>query len=342
MHPLALQKRGSILLLVLVLVVVVSFALTIFIERAQVEIQSEGYYTKRAALRLHAWSMMEVAVATLADVKAIDSGLFAPNQGWSDPLEYADVVPPEGIEVSFEFIDESGKANINDLAEDSLLLLFDELGFDLDVGLRLANVLLDWIDEDDETRIDGAESREYSSLELDASPANQPLRSLEELRYLFAFRDLFFDEKGQPLPVFQQLSEAVTTRDVGQLNVNSASALALRALADLDDLDKLAIDQFRSGLDGELGTGDDNYFSSRDEILEALGDIPAGAPLGSQISVLTTKVVVSDGGYSFALIGTMNLTAEAPSLEGAEGNLNYPFLFLELREEPGANNARPL
>ena len=68
----SVAKRGSILLMVLVLIIVVSYVLTKFIERAHVEVQGEGYYVERTRLRLQAWSMLEVAVAVLADVKTID------------------------------------------------------------------------------------------------------------------------------------------------------------------------------------------------------------------------------------------------------------------------------
>ncbi|EDY83500.1 hypothetical protein VDG1235_3127 [Verrucomicrobiia bacterium DG1235] len=50
---------------------------------------------------------------------------------------------------------------------------------------------------------------------------------------------------------------------------------------------------------------------------------------------------MSEGGYSYTLIGTLSVQTEAPALEQSGGNLRYPFLFLELREQPGVNNARP-
>lgn len=335
-------RRGAILLMVLVLIAVVTFALTIFIERAEVDIKGEGYYVKRSQLRLDAWSMLEVAVGVLNDVKQIDGSLYASSQGWENPLSYSLIQPREGLKVTYTFADESGKMNINSLSEDSLILLFDELGFDLDVSLRLSDVLLDWIDADDNVRPQGAESREYSTLELEVHPANRPLKSLDELRYLFAFKDLFFDEKGLPLPVFDQLAQAVTTLDVGTLNVNAASPLALRAMADMDDIDVQLIQDYLEGLDGQIGTADDNFFSSREDLAAVLGDVPTGAAVGNQISVLTVRVTVEESGYSYTLVGTMNTQSEAPALEESGGNLKYPFLFLELREEPGANNARPL
>ena len=63
------------MLMVLVLIIVVSYVLTKFVERAQVEVQGEGYYVERARLSLQAWSMLEVAVAVLADVETIDEAL---------------------------------------------------------------------------------------------------------------------------------------------------------------------------------------------------------------------------------------------------------------------------
>lgn len=114
------SKKGSILLMVLVLIIVVSYVLTKFVERAQVEVQGEGYYVERARLRLQAWSMLEVAVAVLADVKAIDEAIYAPAQGWGDPIDYSKIEIPDGMNVTFEFIDESSKLSINELDEGSL------------------------------------------------------------------------------------------------------------------------------------------------------------------------------------------------------------------------------
>ena len=148
-QKMVIEKRGSILLMVLVLIIIVSYVLTKFVERANVAIQGEGYYVERSRLRLHAWSYLEIIVAVLADVKAIDNAIYAPSQGWANPLEYAQIEVPAGLNVTIEFIDESAKPSINELDEGSLFLLFDEMGFDLDVSQPLANTLLDWIDEDD-------------------------------------------------------------------------------------------------------------------------------------------------------------------------------------------------
>ncbi len=334
------RRRGSILLMVLVLIIVVSYVLTKFVERAQVEIQGEGYYVERARLRLQAWSMLEVVVAVLADVKAIDNALYAPAQRWGDPLEYAQIKLPEGMNVTIEFIDESSKLGINELDEGSLFLLFDEMDFDLDVSQTLTNSLLDWIDEDDEARIDGGESREYSTSEVEMHASNSPLKSLDELSSVIGFRDHFFDENGVPNDNFKRLSNVVTYHPVIQMNVNSASPLALQALAGLDEIQIETINDYLLGLDRETGTDDDNYFATIGEVSDVIGEIERGVPITQQISVLTVKVTVQESGSSYSLIGTLSTDTET-SENGEAGALEYPFLFLELKEEPGMNNARP-
>ncbi len=336
----AAQQRGSILLMVLVLIIVVSYVLTKFVERANVEIQGEGYYVERARLRLHAWSYLEVVVAVLADVKAIDNAIYAPAQGWGNPLDYAQIEVPEGLNVTIEFIDESAKLSINELDEGSLFLLFDEMGFNLDVSQTLTNTLLDWIDEDDEARIDGAESREYSTTELEMHPSNQPLASLDELSSIIGFRELFFDDDGVPNENFDRLSDVVTHYPVQMMNVNSAEPLALLSLAGLNEIQIETIEEFLAGFDGEPGTDDDNYFANAGELSDVIGETERGVPLSQQISVLTVKVTVQEKGSSYSLIGTLSTGLET-SENGETGELEYPFLFLELREEPGMNNASP-
>lgn len=327
--------------MVLVLIVVVSYMLVRFIERAQVEVRGEGYYVQRADLRLQAWSMMEVAVAVLADVKAIENALYSPAQGWSDPIGYAEIAPPAGLEVRYEFIDESAKLNINAMDEDLLVLLFEELGFDLHDRQELASVLLDWIDEDDEPRLGGAEAREYSTADLAMHPVNGPLRTLEELKSLIGYREQFFDENGIPNARFRQLERVATVRQANRLNVNAADPIALRAFAGMSDLQIQALNEFIAGLDGQRGTEDDQYFASSEELSVVVGDLLEGAILDNQITVLTIKVTVADGQSAFTLSGTIDTQSQASGGGGENAaNLQYPFLFLEIKEEPSMNNNR--
>ena len=51
----------------------------------------------------------------------IDEGkLYAPEQGWADPLSYAGVEVPNGWEVQIQLQDESGKLPLNTMNEATL------------------------------------------------------------------------------------------------------------------------------------------------------------------------------------------------------------------------------
>lgn len=323
-------------MLILMLISVVSYMLIRFIERAGVEVQTEGYYTQRDNLRRDAWSMMEVAVAVLADVKAIDNALYSPAQGWNDPLAYAEIEAPDGIEVTFRFIDESAKVGINQLDEGSLFLLFDEMEFEADDNQELSAVLLDWIDADDDARLDGGEARDYSTSDLEMSPANAPLKSLEELKYLLLWNEIFFDDTGSPNENFRVLENSLTVFEIERVNVNAASDLALKTLVGFNDLEIDAIREYLLGDDKVANTEDDNYFESSDELLSVSGGDGESLPVDFVISVLTIEVTVRQGGSSYTLVGTLN-TESTASVESSDndGNIEYPFLFLEIKERPG-------
>ena len=118
--------------------------------------------------------------------------------------------------------------------------------------------------------------------------------------------------------------------------------LALKALAGFSDLQVDALDRFMSGLDGVKGTDDDEYIASSEELTQVVGDVLEGTVISNQISILTIKVTVREGDASFTLTGTIDTQAPAAGA-GPEGGseLQYPFLFLELKEEPSMNNSSP-
>lgn len=84
---------------------------------------------------------------------------------------------------------EAGKLNINAASEEEIGRLFE----DVMVGLQMQNwpdlvaAFLDWRDEDDETRPQGAEQDYYSAPELDYLPKNGRLDSIEELLQIRGF-----------------------------------------------------------------------------------------------------------------------------------------------------------
>jgi type II secretory pathway component PulK len=359
-------RRGSILLLILVMIFVLSILIVQFTEKAMTEIAVEGHYADRERLRVIAYSALESTLAVLADVIAIDGGLTSPAQGWGDPLATAGFETESETTVTVTFSDESGKLPLSNADEVTLSLLFDRMGYDRDQAQHLTETLLDWIDSDDETRLDGAESDFYGEKEWPYHASNQPVRRLSELALVDGFKELFFDETGRPNESFRTFAGTVSLYARGGVNANSASELALRSAALFGDQQVDTLHNYLAGADGVPGTDDDRYFSSNDEVAALFGQLPEGASLTAGISVLRIHVEVAFGLSRFALEAVVQ-----PGQEGGGGgagrpsdigqgdenagnggpergnrgrdrgeqraDVSYPFVFLELTEDVGHN-----
>jgi type II secretory pathway component PulK len=97
------------------------------------------------------------------------------------------VVAPnlDGIQDTMRFgiTPEAGKLNLNAASEGEIERLVTEVCIELQIenAPELVACLLDWLDDDDETRSGGAEADYYSTLSPAYRPKNGPLDSLEEL-----------------------------------------------------------------------------------------------------------------------------------------------------------------
>ncbi|TVP79203.1 MAG: hypothetical protein EA353_06795 [Puniceicoccaceae bacterium] len=237
------RKRGSVLIAVLGIILLLSFIVTRFIDEAVEDLEYRAIFNEPANVRSFTYSMLEVALATIHEVGLIDDGkLYAPEQGWADPIEYARIEIPNGWEVSISIRDESGKLPINTMSEASLNRMFEE-SFDFDFGTarELSSVLLDWIDPDDNRRLNGAESEDYLRRNPPYRAANRPLQSLKELRLLKVWEDHFFDESGQPNERFYQLEGMVSVLHSGPANLNSSPQQVLEMLALQDGYDQRSL-----------------------------------------------------------------------------------------------------
>ena len=231
-HPKS-SKQGGVVIAVLAIILLVSFIVARFMDEALEDLEYRAIFNEPADVRSYAYSMLEVTLATIQEVALIDEGkLFASEQGWADPIQYAGIKIPNGWEVKIEVLDESGKLPINTMSEPLLnRLLEEELDFDFGTARELSSTLLDWIDEDDQRRLNGAESEDYLNNNPPYRAANQPLQSLEELRLLKVWEDEFFDEDGRPNKLFAKLSSQVSVLNSGSVNLNAAPESVLDLLS---------------------------------------------------------------------------------------------------------------
>ncbi|MGH8017472.1 MAG: general secretion pathway protein GspK [Opitutaceae bacterium] len=355
--------------MILVLIVVLSAVLVQFTEKGMTEIIAEGHYVERNRMRITAFSALETTLAVMADVIAIDGSLTTPEQGWADPLAVAGFDPGESTRVEVSFEDESGKLPLANLDEGTLYLLFTEMGLPIEDSLKLTHSLLDWIDEDDEARIDGAESETYAAAEWPYMGSNRPVAHLEELAVVDGFSALFFDEAGRPNDWFRLFTDAVTPYETGNLNANSVSDLGLRAFAGFGDPQVDVLRTYLAGADGIRGTEDDRYFAEGGEVSTLLGELPSGISLGVTADVIRVRIDVFEGDSHYGLAAMVQpsqpgatggdgdggrpgrpqrprppaqgdtRSTEATGGPGESEEVPYPFVFLELTEDVGHNDS---
>ena len=161
--------------------------------------------------------------------------LFNPGQttSWKiDGQEYA--FDYAGAKLSFSIQSEGGKIDLN-MGSDELLLGLFEYGLEerQDISSEeLLDQLRDWQDDDDLSRLNGAEFNDYELDNAGYGPSNQPLRSILEIQQL----------KSMDQAIVRRILPAVTVYShKATLNPAHAGEAALRALpgvraADVDDL----------------------------------------------------------------------------------------------------------
>lgn len=240
-HPRLSKKRGSVLVGVLGIILLLSILITRFMEEAIQDLEYRALFDEPPEVRSYAFSMLEVALATIHEVALIDEGkLHAPEQGWADPLTYCGIQPPDGWEVSITITDESGKFPLNSVNSNRAILikiLEEELEFDYGTTRELVSSLIDWIDEDDTRLLNGAESEDYLYEDPPYRAANAPLQSLRELQWIKIWEDEFFDEEKNPNEYFERFSKLVSLHNTGPINLNAAPKELLEVISLQDGWD---------------------------------------------------------------------------------------------------------
>lgn len=243
----------------------------------------------------------------------------------SDPIIDPQFDPPVQVYVQVE--DESGKVALNHAGQERLKYLFEALGFESSEAETLADSLLDWIDADETTRANGAESSEYQQLRPPYMAANRPISNLRELRLINGFRTLFFDESGQPNAAFAQLAQSVSVYNTdNKINLNTAPEPVLKMLEEEIELVPENITRYLAGTDMTRGTADDRIL--RPDLEN--NDLPRGGdsePLDFSVQARFLRVTIYAGaGNSIFTLRVLLDLQQAP-----QGGL-YPFTIVQIVE----------
>ncbi len=232
----SLQEQGFVLVATLFAVAVVALAAAFFAGRVD-ELRMNAFATQRwAEAERDAFSLRETLLHAAAKYARDEGGLAVPNGLLNVDGRSYRVSDSLTIQVQ----DERGLLGVN-LGDDRLMRrFFASVGIPAALHARLLDSLNDYIDDDELTRLNGAEKPEYATAKR-VPPANDFLHTREELANVMGWERIFAAlERADAAAVPSQhgvrnrfLALFTTARHAG-ININSAPAAVLSAVPGLD------------------------------------------------------------------------------------------------------------
>ena len=188
-----------------------------------------------------------------------------------------------------DILPEAGRRNVNTLGDEDWEELLDQSGVPEEKWPDLIDCFMDWTDEGDEHRLNGAEESDSFYKDKGYVPKNAPLDTVDELLLIKGFTPAIVyggpppDPKSEPL---RGIAHLLTTFGDGKVNVNTATREVLLTLTAGNGkmMDEWVVDdllKFRLGDDGIANTKDDGFESVQDAISKSGMD----AALADKISV---------------------------------------------------------
>jgi type II secretory pathway component PulK len=280
MNPGRRPNRGSALVAVLVLIALLGMAAIAAIRVVAFDAEIAG--AQIHGFRARQLAEMGIAVAANPAVKR------------TDPLlKQLSEEAGEGFEA--RIISEGEKFNINALVlrQDEQLLksMFIDWGLTLEEAQMLVDGLIDWVDENDESGLNGAESDWYLEQGRLNQPFNRPFYTLDEVRLV---RGMDYVEALKP-----DWREWFTIWSSGALDLNEAPAELIAAAVEVAVEEATVIPETVRGPDGIRDTEDDAPFQSVEQALALLG---VDASLRPEI---LARVTVNDTTVRLESIGSV-------------------------------------
>lgn len=138
------------------------------------------------------------------------AALLAPsgNTGWRlDGVPQA--VRFDGKNLAVSLHDESGKVDLNAASPELLRRLLLAAGASLDDAGLLVDRILDWRDQDDQRRLNGAEAADYAAAGRAVGPDNRRFRLVAELRQVLGLLPELFERLRQAVTVHSGIADPV-------------------------------------------------------------------------------------------------------------------------------------
>ncbi len=233
MRRIARDERGFALVAVLLVMAIVAVLGTEFAYITRLEASSVRAYKDGLAAGHLAEAAIAQAIRELASdwsvVTADEQGelTFYTRDRVAMPHLPRREVPFGPGQFSYRLRDEEALLNLNTAQPGRLETLLDALGVQRGDRDQIVASIQDWRDPNDEHRLSGAESDDYYlKLPVPYRARNANLESVTELLQIRGITPALYHgtERGAGL------ADAVTVRSTGQININTASPIVLRAL----------------------------------------------------------------------------------------------------------------
>jgi general secretion pathway protein K len=273
--PYKSRQDGAALIVSVWVILLFSLLISSMAFDMQVEANVAGYQRKRVKAQYLARAGMEWATAVLSRkvTETMDEELILePDQ--DEQLVVASINLSRGVGVSgvekelgagkfiVDIVPEESRRNVNVLTEDDWKEVLDQAGVENTRWSELIDCFLDWIDEGDEYRLNGAESDDEYYQEREYEVKNAPLDTVDELLMIKGFTPALLYGGASPddeETIYTGIAGWLTTWGDGKVNVNTASREVLMTLPEMEDFVIDAILEQRTGLDGVPNTKDDGF-----------------------------------------------------------------------------------
>ncbi len=288
------KRRGSVIIVVLVLITLAALLLGRFMEDNSLELAIATRDADRRRLRADAQSELELALAVIAEIRSIDlNKIHAPSQGYDDPHAYAGFPARDGLDVKFEYEDETAKLPLSVLSKNDLIQLLYSLGMEQRDAERVSDAIVAWQSKSYESIEEEATDAAYQRSTLSFRPARRPIRSFEEFRSIGFAKEQFFDELGRPTPIFEAFKGCVSLYTFPQANINTASDAVL--LSQGLDEKQVALIRERQSEIGKRIVGTPPYFRVTSEVRQLVGGGINMAKFDDEVILMWVRVTVKEG-----------------------------------------------
>ncbi|NJR32459.1 MAG: type II secretion system minor pseudopilin GspK [Chamaesiphon sp. CSU_1_12] len=162
----------------------------------KITLESYNYQTISASNGVEA-----IAAYALGEELRGSNAVIRGDQSWARPLGPVEVAPDSLLEA--RIVDLQGRFNLNNLVDangarnDEAVQVFERLLRNVDLETSWAELMVDWIDTDNQPQSGGAEDSTYSSATPGYRPPNRPISSTSEL---FALQDFGIERYAKLAP----------------------------------------------------------------------------------------------------------------------------------------------